>query len=170
MHDVINLLSNQLEKMYYDGSWVVGSIGAIVSLSVPDWISHHGWDKNHSTMILILIAVFVMDWLAGSRLAHCSNVKRKTSGVAIDSLIRDAIVLGVCLSSYGIDQLLESTGSWIFVIFTAAFIYHNFYSLMANIAVLGWEPYFPIWLLKWLQDEIETKKEKYFPADHSKKG
>ncbi|WP_224784485.1 MULTISPECIES: hypothetical protein [Enterococcus] len=37
---------------------------------------------------------------------------------------------------------------------------------MANIAVLGWEDKFPMWLIKWLEDEIEVKKEKYFPTNH----
>lgn len=167
MNEIITLLSNQLGRMTKDGSFVVGSLGGLVSLAVPEWINHEGWDHYHTIMIVILLAVFIMDWMAGSALARRSTVKRKTSEVANDSLIRDGIVMGVCLSAFGVDQLLESTGSWVFVIFTAAFIYHNFYSLMANVAVLGWEPYFPMWLLKWLQDEIETKKEKYFPADHS---
>lgn len=156
--------------MTKDGSFIIGGIGGLLSLTVPDWVNHPGWNYYHTIMIIILLAVFVMDWMAGSSLAHHSTVKRKTSEVANDSLIRDGIVLGICLSAYGIDQLLVSTGSWVFVIFTAAFIYHNFYSLMANIAVLGWEPYFPMWLLKWLEDEIEAKKEKYFPADHENKG
>ncbi|WP_261796659.1 hypothetical protein [Enterococcus durans] len=40
------------------------------------------------------------------------------------------------------------------------------FGLMANIAVLGWEDKFPMWLIKWLEDEIEVKKEKYFPTNH----
>ena len=34
---------------------------------------------------------------------------------------------------------------------------------MANIRVLGWGGWFPMWLLNWLDDEIKAKTKKYFP-------
>ena len=77
-------------------------------------------------------------------------------------------VIGMCAAGYGFDFLFN-TGSVIFVIITAAFIYHNFYSLVANIAVLGWEKHFPMWLLNWLDNEIAAKKEKYFPTKKEEK-
>ena len=98
-------------------------------------------------------------------MATKSTSKNKTSEVAIDSLIRDIIIIGICAMGLGLDQLF-ATGSVIYTIITAAFIYHNFYSLMANIAVLGWDKHFPMWLLNWLDNEIAAKREKYFPVEN----
>lgn len=168
MNEILDLLKHQLSRMSGDGSWIVGAVGGGFSLVIPAWVTAKGFGVEHCVILGILLLVFVAEWLIGGRLAKKSTVKRKGSTPMIDSAIRDFIILIVCVAAYGFDYLL-GTGAVIFCLFTFAFIYHNFYSLMANIAVLGWEEYFPIWLLKWLQDEIELKKEKYFPSDHKKK-
>lgn len=163
----MELLKNQLSKMVNDGSWIVGTVGGGISFAFPDWITSKKLGIEHGVVIGILLAVFIMEWAIGSRLAKLSTNTRKSSTVLIDSAIRDFVILIICMVAYGFDYLL-GTGSIIFCLFTFAFIYHNFYSLMANIAVLGWEDKFPMWLIKWLEDEIEVKKEKYFPTNHSK--
>ena len=168
MHEISELLKNQLSKMAGDGSWIAGFVGSGLSLAIPKWVTAKELSLEHGVIIGILLLVFLMEWLVGGRLAKQSTVKQKGSAIMIDSAIRDFIILIICAAAYGFDYLL-GTGAVIFCLFTFAFIYHNFYSLMANIAVLGWEQHFPIWLLKWLQDEIELKKEKYFPSDHQKK-
>lgn len=163
----MGLLKNQLSKMVSDGSWKFGAIGGGISFVFPDWITSKKLGIEHGVVIGILLAVFIMEWAIGSRLAKLSTNTRKSSTALIDSAIRDFVILIICMVAYGFDYLL-GTGSIIFCLFTFAFIYHNFYSLMANIAVLGWEDKFPMWLIKWLEDEIEVKKEKYFPTNHSK--
>lgn len=167
MQEIIELLKHQLSKMTVDGSWVAGAVGGGLSLAVPKWVTAKELSTEHVIIIGILLLVFVMEWLVGGRLAKKSTAKQKRSTTMIDSAIRDFIILIICVAAYGFDYLL-GTGAVIFCLFTFAFIYHNFYSLLANIAVLGWEDYFPIWLLKWLQDEIESKKEKYFPSNNTK--
>ncbi|QED63583.1 phage holin family protein [Enterococcus durans] len=162
---MIELLKNQLLKMSHDGSWVFGAVGGGISFVFPDWITSKKLGIEHAVVIGILLAVFLMEWAVGSSLAKLSTSKKKNSTTLIDSAIRDFIILVICMIAYGFDYLL-GTGSIIFCLFTFAFIYHNFYSLMANIAVLGWEDKFPMWLIKWLEDEIEVKKEKYFPTNH----
>ncbi len=166
MNEIWDLLKHQLTRMNGDGSWVVGAVGSGMSLTIPQWVTSKQLSIEHGIVIAILLVVFVMEWLVGGRLAKKSTTKKKGSTPMIDSAIRDFIILIICVAAYGFDYLL-GTGAIIFCLFTFAFIYHNFYSLMANIAVLGWEDYFPMWLLKWLQDEIELKKEKYFPSDKS---
>ncbi|WP_157454985.1 phage holin family protein [Carnobacterium maltaromaticum] len=161
MLDIFNMLKNQLGKMGNDGSWLVGSVTAI-SLQIPEWIYNERWSNYHSVLISILLGVLIFEWLVGGRLAKLSPVKRKTSEVAIDALVRDGAIIAICLGAYGFDFLL-GTGSVIFVLFTAAFIYHNLYSLLANVTVLGWGKHFPIWLIKWLDNEIKAKTDKYFP-------
>lgn len=162
----MELLKNQLLKMSHDGSWVVGAIGGGVSFVFPDWITSKQLGIEHAVVVGILLAIFLMEWAVGSSLAKRSTSERKNSTALIDSAIRDFVILVICVVAYGFDYLL-GTGSIIFSLFTFAFIYHNFYSLMANIAVLGWEDKFPMWLIKWLEDEIEVKKEKYFPTNKS---
>lgn len=163
LNEIIELLKNQLSKMINDGSWIVGAVGSGISFAFPEWITAKKLGIEHAVVVGILLAILLMEWVIGSRLAKISSAKRKTSTVLIDSLIRDFVILLICMVAYGFDYLL-GTGSIIFCLFTFAFIYHNFYSLMANVAVLGWEDKFPMWLIHWLKDEIEAKKEKYFPT------
>jgi hypothetical protein len=163
MADIMDLLKGQLSKMNVDGSWIFGAATGVLSIAIPEWIYKSGWSVNHTVLICILFGVIGMEWLVGGRLAKLSPVEKKSSSVAIDSAIRDFIIIGICAVGYGFDFLFN-TGSVIYVIITAAFIYHNFYSLMANIAVLGWGNRFPMWLLNWLDNEIAAKKDKYFPV------
>ena len=165
--NVFTMIKEQMIKMSHDGSWLIGTAGGGLSLAIPEWITGKSFRLEHAVLILILLGVLVMEWLIGSRLAKQSPKKKKSSTILIDSVIRDFIILIICSIAYGFDYLFD-TGSVIFCLFTFAFIYHNFYSLMANIAVLGWEDKFPMWLIKWLQDEIKLKHEKYFPDDHQK--
>lgn len=158
----MDMLKGQLEKMNIDGSWVFGAVSGGIAIVIPEWIYTPGWSDNHAILLGMLFGIIVLEWLVGSRLAKKSPVKQKTSEVAIDSLIRDILILGICAIGYGIDVLFSS-GSFVFVTITAAFIWHNFYSLMANIKVLGWGKWFPMWLLNWLEDEIKAKTKKYFP-------
>lgn len=167
MTEIMDLLKGQLSKMNVDGSWIFGAVTGGVTIAIPQWVYSQGWSINHTILISILIGVILFEWMVGGRLATKSTAKKKTSEVAIDSLIRDIIIIGICAMGLGLDQLF-STGSVIYTIITAAFIYHNFYSLMANIAVLGWEERFPMWLINWLDNEIAAKKEKYFPTREEK--
>lgn len=162
MTEIMDLLKGQLSKMNVDGSWLFGMVSGGLTIAIPQWVYTQGWSRNHTILISILIGVIVFEWIVGGRLATKSTSKRKTSEVAIDSLIRDIIIIGICAMGLGLDQLF-STGSVIYTIITAAFIYHNFYSLMANIVVLKWDTHFPMWLLTWLDNEIAAKKDKYFP-------
>lgn len=168
MTEIMELLKSQLSKMGSDGSWIFGAVTGGLTIAIPQWIYTQGWSPNHTILISILIGVIVFEWIVGGRLATQSTSRNKTSEVAIDSLIRDIIIIGICAMGLGLDQLF-STGSVIYTIITAAFIYHNFYSLMANIVVLKWDTHFPMWLLTWLDNEIAAKKEKYFPTKKEEK-
>ena len=163
MAEIMELLKSQLSKMNVDGSWIFGAVSGGLTIAIPQWIYTQGWSDNHTILICILIGVIGFEWLVGGRLATLSTDKYKSSRVAIDSLIRDVLIIGICAMGLGLDQLF-STGSVIYTIITSAFIYHNFYSLMANIAVLGWDKHFPMWLLNWLDNEIAAKRDKYFPV------
>lgn len=167
MLEILDLLKGQLSKMAGDGSWLAGIAGGGLSLVIPQWVTAKELGIQHGVLMIMLLAVFVLEWLVGHRLAKASTVKRKESNIMIDSVIRDFVIVVICVIAYGFDYLVGS-GSVIYCLFTVAFIYHNFYSLLANVVVLGWGDNFPMWLLNWLKDEIEAKKDKYFPTTASK--
>lgn len=155
-------LRSTLDNMHIDHSWVFGVVSGF-TLSIPDWVQHERWEAHHTVFVGVLCFVILADWIAGSMLA--SKAHNKTSTAWNDSLIRDCLIIGCCIMASGIDYSLQ-TGSLFFFILTLAFIHHNLYSFMANLALLGWEKYFPIGLIKWLSDEIEAKATKYFGADY----
>lgn len=166
MKEIIELIKGQLQKMAGDGSWLAG-VATSITVALPAWISQSDWSRHHTVLATILVAVICLDWMVGSRLAKESPVKLKTSEVAIDSMVRNIIIVAICGIAWGLDYLF-GTGSLIYAVATGAFIYHNFYSLMANIAVLGWDKHFPMWLIRWLDDEIKAKTKKYFPNKEEK--
>lgn len=110
---MIELLKNQLLKMSYDGSWVLGAIGGGISLVFPDWITSKKLGIEHAVVIGILLAVFLIEWAVGSSLVKLSTSKKKNSTTLIDSAIRYFIILVICMIAYGFDYLL-GTGSIIF--------------------------------------------------------
>ncbi|MCH4175883.1 MAG: phage holin family protein [Streptococcaceae bacterium] len=160
MKVIKDMLIEQFTKMFYNHSFFIGGIGGVISLTIPQWVISKEITIYHGILLGILIVVFVFEWLVGGRLAKMA--KKRNSEYAIDALIRDFMIFAICIIAYGFDYLI-GTGSVIFTLFTCAFIYHNFYSLMANVYVLGWGNHFPIWLLKWLDNEIKAKANKYFP-------
>ena len=152
-------LLEQFNKMIHDKSFLIGS-----ALAIPVWILNaKGWGEVHSWLIILLTLIIIAEWIVGSRLAKLSEVKNKTSEVAIDAVIRDGVIYIIVMAGWVADQLFKS-GSLIFAILALAFIYHNLYSLTANLYVLGWDKHFPMWLFKWAENEIRVKKEKYFPT------
>lgn len=161
MTEVFELIKDQLLKMEKDKSWVAGILSSVI-LAVPKWVLKKEIGIEHAVLIVILVVILSMDYLAGSTLAKKSPVKRKNSTTLFECIVRDFTIIAICVLGYLFDYLL-GTGSIILTAITVAFAYQNLYSFMANVAVLKWEEKFPLWLFKWLQDEIEAKKEKYFP-------
>lgn len=158
-------LLGTLSKMKIDHSWVIGAVGS-VTLMIPTWVQHEEWEVHHNEFIVVLVLIIFFDWLAGSQLAHKANKRQSTH--QNNSLIRDVIIIGMCVAASLLDDAMH-TGSFLFFVITLAFMHHNLYSLLANLALLGWDKYFPVGLLKWLNDELEAKARKYFGHDYNDK-
>lgn len=167
MKEIRKMVLDQLSKMWADKSLIVGAVSGGLSIAIPQWVFDKTWGISHTVFILMFVGVLVAEQIVGRHLAKLSPVTEKSSEVMIDSLVRDVIMLMICAAAYGLDFLFNS-GSLIFVIVVASFIYHNFYSLMANVVVLGWGKKFPMWLFFWLNDEIILKAKKYFPNSEIK--
>lgn len=167
---IFDLFYNQLQKMAEDHSWTVGLVAG-VGVSIPAWVYSDCWTISHTLLVVILLLVLIMDWLAGSRLSKKSKVMRNQTNVAIDSVIRDGMILVFCFLGFLLDRELNSH-SIIFASLTFAFIYHNLRSVVANFIALGWDRWIPLWLfnpvLKWIHDELHAKVDKYFPEVDSK--
>lgn len=161
-----------IDSKSYAVGIAAGATSGVASLVIPDWVMHQGITKEHGVGILILLAVFGLDWLCGSRLAKKSPKQSQETNTAIDSAIRDAVIILICIVAVEVDDFLQSR-SIVFAFFTASFIYQNFKSVCANAYILGWRPYFPAKVLdilfKWLDNEIEAKTKKYFPFGTTKK-
>lgn len=159
------MLKQTMGHMTHNGSWIAG-----VTVALPAWIlrkhdilpsAYHDW------LVVALLLVIMLDWLCGSALARRSTTVTKSSSTAIDSLIRDCMIM-ICVGlAYLMDYALQ-TGSFIFVVFVMAFIWQNFISVMANVYVLGWERYFPMWLVNIINNEITHKIKKYLEDSHEK--
>lgn len=162
----LNLFKQTIAHMNSSGSWFVG-----LAMTAPAWmLKQHDIlpSAYHDWLVIALLLVIMLDWLCGSALARRSKVMTKRSSTAIDSLIRDCMIMLCVFVAYLMDYELR-TGSFIFVAFTMAFIWQNFISVMANIYVLGWEKYFPMWLVKIIDNEIAHKIKKYLEGDHHEK-
>lgn len=154
----------ELIKRITSNHWAMG-----VAVAVPTWLFSTKPTVYHAVMIVILIGVFMLDWMAGATLARRSPVKHRTSHNGIEAIFRDFLIVMVCAISILLDFVFQ-TRSFIFAFFTGAFIWQNFYSFLGNIAALGWGNHFPMWLFSLIQDEMVVKLHKYFPAGKDTNG
>jgi phage-related holin len=154
---------DQLSRIYNTRTLPLAIITTL-ELAIPGWVDEPGrlHYLEHGILIGILILIFIGDWITGTLLAKRGEITY-SSKYGIQSIIRTALILILCAAAYGMDYLFNA-GAWIFSILTLAFIYRNLASLVANIMVLGWGSFFPIWLWAWLSDEVKRKREKYFPS------
>lgn len=160
--EIKKMLLDQLSKMLSDKSYVVGAVASGLSIAIPEWIFvNQNWTMYHSIAIAIFTATLILDQITGRRLAKLSDKVNKSSTTMIDSLFRDMAMYLVVAIGYGLDWLIGS-GSIIFAFAVASLSYHTFYSFLANAVVLGWGKNYPIWVFKWLSDEIKIKAKKYF--------
>ncbi|MDT2850185.1 phage holin family protein [Vagococcus carniphilus] len=160
--EIKTMLIEQLSKMWENNSYVAGIIAGGLSFAIPEWIFiNQDWTVNHTVTVLILIGFLILDQITGRRLAKQSDIVRKTSSTMIESVFRNFSMLLLVALAYGIDWIIGS-GSICFVFAAASLSYHTFYSFLANAIVLGWGKNLPIWLFKWLSDEIKVKAQKYF--------
>ncbi len=157
-------LTTMLSKMIENKSFIFGSIAAVVSAFFTKLTGITDLDIIHIQLMGILIGIILCDYLLGNRIAK----KNKTyeSGIAIDALIRDGIMIALSTVCYLVDQVL-GTGALIFAIFVFALCYHNVQSIVANIYVIGWQKHFPIWLFNWVDSEIRAKFQRIETAKES---
>lgn len=169
METAFYMLKSCFSKMGQSHAIYGSVIGAIVS--IPAWIESDGISAEHIVMMIILGVILYLDRVTGKELAKRSPVKLKGSHVGNSSTIRNAVIVCICTISVGFDFVFK-TRSFIFAIFTAAFIWQNFYSLLGNVITLGWGKYFPLWLFslieKWVEDEVRIKQNKYFPTGENR--
>ena len=157
----VEMIKDLFSKMQENGVLKVGAVTGL-TLQIPQWIYSKTFTFSHAILMGILITVLVLDFLVGFSLAKQSPKEKRGSTTLFNAFVKNFVIITICMMGFAIDYLL-GTFTIIFSVLTVAFIFQNAYSLAANIYVAGWTKYFPVWLFEWAKDEIELKKEKYFP-------
>lgn len=148
-------------KMQESDTLKLGVITGI-TLQIPQWIYSRTFTIQHIVLTAMLIGVLTLDFIVGFYLAKQSPKMKRGSTTLFNAFVKNFVIISICAMAYGMDYLL-GTYTFIFSFLTAAFILQNAYSLAGNIYVVGWTKHYPTWLFEWARDEIELKKEKYFP-------
>lgn len=162
----VEMFKELFSKMQQNGVFKVGAIAGI-TIQIPQWIYSEKITHYHAILMGILVTILVLDFIVGFYLAKQSPTKKRSSTTLFNAFVKNFVIIAICSLGYGIDYLL-GTKTFIFSALTAAFALQNSYSLAANIYVAGWFPNYPVWLFEWARDEIELKKEKYFPTKKEK--
>jgi toxin secretion/phage lysis holin len=105
-----------------------------------------------------LAIIVALDYAVGVRIAKKNH--QYESNIGIDAGIRDGIIFAIVSLAWIFDQLLN-TGAFVFAVLAFSFMYHNLQSFAANLYVIGWDKYFPMWLFRILESEINAKIKKY---------
>jgi toxin secretion/phage lysis holin len=148
--------------MLRNKSLSVGTIGGTIGAIFDSLLNANSLSSNHIYLLLVLLLAMGLDIIVGIRVAH-KNKKYKSS-IGIDAVIRNGLVLFTVIIGWLIDKIF-GTGALVFGIITLSFSYHNIQSFIANLYVLGWDKWFPIWLFKVVEVEIESKLNKYKKID-----
>lgn len=157
----VEMFKELFSKMQQNGVFKVGAIAGI-TIQIPQWIYSEKVTHYHAILMGILVTILALDFMVGFYLAKQSPAKKRSSTTLFNAFVKNFVIITICVLGYGIDYLI-GTKTIIFTVLTVAFALQNSYSLAANIYVAGWTKYFPTWLFEWAKDEIELKKEKYFP-------
>lgn len=158
----LEMLKDLFNKMQTSNTLKLGTITGL-TLQIPQWIYSREFTLQHIILTGILLGVLLLDFLVGFYLAKQSPNMKRGSATLFNAFVKNFVILSICAMGYGFDYLL-GTYSFIFSILTLSFILQNSYSLAGNIYVAGWTKHYPVWLFEWARDEIELKKEKYFPT------
>lgn len=151
-------LTEVFQKMLSNHSISFGFIAASIGAFVDVMLNAKGFIDLHAYITAILLIIIALDFTVGVRAAKKNGKYQSNKG--IDAVIRDGIILAVVAVGWIIDQML-GTGAFVFSVLALAFTYHNFQSFCANLYVLGWDKYFPMWAFKILESEITAKIRKY---------
>ena len=129
----------------------LSACGAIFML-----IFNHGFGATQAVFITyVLFAVLiVLDWLSGTSAAKKDKID--TSQYSYDGWKKSMFLLAVPAVARLID-LIIGTNVVVMGIVTAAMARGVARSVLANIKRAGWISYFPDWLIKWIQSELDSK-------------
>ncbi|CRK80295.1 phage holin family protein [Neobacillus massiliamazoniensis] len=151
-------VNDVFQKMVANKSLMLGSITGVIGAFFDAVFQAKGFILMHVYIASALAIIVFLDYLVGVRVAKKND--KYQSNIGIDAVIRDGIIFLIVVVGWIFDQLL-GTGAFVFAVLAFAFIYHNLQSFAANLYVLGWDKYFPMWLFKILESEINAKIKKY---------
>lgn len=151
-------VASVFQKMVVNKSLALGALTGTVGAFLDAVFQARGFIMLHVYISAALAIIVGLDYTVGVRVAKKND--KYESNIGIDAAIRDGMIFGIVTVAWIFDQLL-GTGAFIFAVLSFAFIYHNLQSFAANLYVLGWDKYFPMWLFRILESEIKAKIKKY---------
>ncbi|MED4206602.1 phage holin family protein [Neobacillus mesonae] len=158
-------LTDVFQKMVVNKSLVLGALTGTVGAFFDAVLGAKGFIELHMYIAAALAIIVFLDYVVGVRIAKKKD--QYVSNKGIDAVIRDGIIFLIVAVGWIFDQLLN-TGAFVFAVLALSFIYHNLQSFAANLYVLGWDKYFPMWLFRILESEINAKIQKYSDRGESK--
>ncbi|MDF2606068.1 MAG: holin family protein [Bacillales bacterium] len=155
---MLKQMSELIKHMFENKSMAVGIVGGTIGSFFDGLLNTASFSNNHIYLFLLLLLIIGLDFIVGIRIAHKNKMYQ--SNIGIDAVIRNALILLTVVIGWLIDKIL-GTGALVFGILTLSLAYHNFQSFVANLYVLGWDKWFPIWLFKLVEVEVDSKIKKY---------
>ncbi|MDF2946128.1 MAG: holin family protein [Bacillales bacterium] len=155
---MLKQMSELVKHMIENKSMIVGIVGGTIGSFFDGLLNTASFSNNHIYLFLLLLLIIGLDFVVGIRIAHKNKMYQ--SNIGIDAVIRNALILLTVVIGWLIDKLL-GTGALVFGILSLSLAYHNFQSFVANLYVLGWDKWFPIWLFKLVEVEVDSKIKKY---------
>jgi phage-related holin len=151
-------LTDVFQKMIVNKSLALGAATGVIGTFLDAMLTTKGFKVLHIYIAVALAIIVLLDYVVGVRVAKKNRSYQ--SNIGIDAVIRDGIIFLIVAVGWIFDQLL-GTGSLIFAVLALSFFYHNLQSFVSNLYVLGWDKYFPMWLFRILESEINAKINKY---------
>lgn len=128
-------------------------LASITSTSIGSVISTL-YGVDNMIFIMILATIVGLDWLTGITIAH--KDKTYSSDYGIQGIVRTGVIMALPALGVMFDKAFDLPNVFFFM-FLGGLVYHNFNSLAANCARLGWDRWIPSSYLERIASEIESK-------------
>jgi phage-related holin len=127
---------------------------------IPDWVWRQNINFDHLLIFLILILCVSIDYICMSQMVATKVISKKVFSHQKHAVAKIAVLILLLTMATVLDYVLR-VGSVCYATLSAATILTSVRTILADIYILGWDRYFPIWLFKFLERTIDEKLKKY---------
>lgn len=112
------------------------------------------YGEGGTDMMYALLILLVLDLVTGTTAAKREGVE--TSEYGLKGVTRVAVLASLPALMHFMDKVMDTKG-FMFYAITFAIGYHTLKSFNANLVRNGWDRYIPMWLMNFLESEIQSK-------------